>query len=132
MSDHPGPTRDRWGREVDAPTPAFFAALVDRWFRVEWEGLEHVPRQGGADAQSVPRAVLTPRVEAEQKRVQPFPPPPPQYLMPAQYLQPPPPPPLPEPEDFGQVDEPITAADARLVRLFAETIRAMGQEHACV
>ncbi len=48
MSDHPGPTLDRWGREVDAPTPAFFAALVDRWFRVEWEGLEHVPRQGGA------------------------------------------------------------------------------------
>jgi len=83
-------------------------------------------------AGSEPRAVLTPRVQAEQKRVQPFPPPLPQYLMPAQYLQPPPPPPLPEPEDFGQVDEPITAADARLVRIFAETIRAMGQEHACV
>ncbi len=82
-------------------------------------------------AGSEPRAVPTPRVEAEQKRAQPFPPPPPQYLM--QYLQPaPPPPPPPEPEDFGQVDEPISAADARLVRLFAETIRAMGQEHACV
>jgi len=81
-------------------------------------------------AGSVPRAVLTPRVEAEQKRA-PFPPTPPQYLIPTQYLQPPPPPP-PEPEDFGQVEEPITAADARLVRLFAETLRAMGQEHACV
>ena len=37
---------DRWGRTVGAGT-AYFRALYHRWFRVEWEGLEHVPPRGG-------------------------------------------------------------------------------------
>lgn len=38
---------DRWGRG-EGPGNAVFRALYSRWFRVEWEGLEHVPRRGGA------------------------------------------------------------------------------------
>lgn len=37
---------DRWGRSV-GPGNAAFRALYHRWFRVEWEGLEHVPPEGG-------------------------------------------------------------------------------------
>jgi len=40
-------TPDRWGRAGGAGN-APFRALYKRWFRVEWEGLEHVPRHGGA------------------------------------------------------------------------------------
>ncbi|MFO0691723.1 MAG: lysophospholipid acyltransferase family protein [Myxococcota bacterium] len=40
---------DRWGRApVDADPSGFFAAACRSWFRVEWEGLEHVPQEGGA------------------------------------------------------------------------------------
>ena len=42
---------DRWGR-VDAGAPSgaggIFDAAVRSWFRVEWEGTEHVPHEGGA------------------------------------------------------------------------------------
>ncbi len=38
---------DRWGRST-GPGNAAFRALYERWFRVEWEGIEHVPRHGGA------------------------------------------------------------------------------------
>lgn len=37
---------DRWGRDVGVGN-APFRALYRRWFRVEWEGLEHVPPRGG-------------------------------------------------------------------------------------
>jgi 1-acyl-sn-glycerol-3-phosphate acyltransferase len=37
---------DRWGRSV-GPGNAVFRTLYHRWFRVEWEGLEHVPPEGG-------------------------------------------------------------------------------------
>lgn len=40
---------DRWGRApLDPYQGGFFAAACRSWFRVEWEGLEHVPREGGA------------------------------------------------------------------------------------
>jgi len=40
---------DRWGRDVDNPDVVpLFAAAYHHWFRVEWEGLENVPREGGA------------------------------------------------------------------------------------
>lgn len=40
---------DRWGRApLDPYQDGFFAAVCRSWFRVEWEGLEHVPRAGGA------------------------------------------------------------------------------------
>jgi len=40
---------DRWGRD-SAPGPfgGFFETVCRSWFRVEWEGLENVPTQGGA------------------------------------------------------------------------------------
>lgn len=38
---------DRWGRSSILDNIAF-RTLYDRWFRVEWEGFEHVPRRGGA------------------------------------------------------------------------------------
>jgi 1-acyl-sn-glycerol-3-phosphate acyltransferase len=38
---------DRWGRTIGVRS-APFRALCHRWFRVEWEGLEHVPPRGGA------------------------------------------------------------------------------------
>ncbi len=99
-------------------------------------------------AGSLPRAVLTPRadVEANQKSTTapPFPPQP-HYLQSPQYWQPvpPPPPPPPEPAEERAFEEPafqdgfstegaISAADARLVRVVAETLRVMGQEHVAV
>ncbi|MCR9095810.1 MAG: acyltransferase family protein [bacterium] len=40
---------DRWGRDTEGhPENGFFAAAYRSWFRVEWEGLEHVPEEGGA------------------------------------------------------------------------------------
>ncbi|MBK7950704.1 MAG: acyltransferase family protein [Deltaproteobacteria bacterium] len=48
----PGPNPvvlDRWGRTpLDPYQNGLFAAACRSWFRVEWEGLEHVPRDGGA------------------------------------------------------------------------------------
>jgi 1-acyl-sn-glycerol-3-phosphate acyltransferase len=37
---------DRWGRSLGAWN-APFRTLYREWFRVEWEGLEHVPPRGG-------------------------------------------------------------------------------------
>lgn len=43
------PALDRWGRAPLDPDPSgLFAVACRSWFRVEWEGLEHVPRTGGA------------------------------------------------------------------------------------
>lgn len=40
---------DRWGRApLDPYQDGLFAAACRSWFRVEWEGLENVPREGGA------------------------------------------------------------------------------------
>jgi 1-acyl-sn-glycerol-3-phosphate acyltransferase len=40
---------DRWGRDPSDLTPiGFFEAAYRSWFRVEWEGLEHLPAEGGA------------------------------------------------------------------------------------
>ncbi len=38
---------DRWGR-ADEPSTSLFDAVLRSWFRVEWEGVEHLPRKGGA------------------------------------------------------------------------------------
>lgn len=43
------PQLDRWGRDAsDLTTNAFIEAAYRSWFRVEWDGLEHVPAKGGA------------------------------------------------------------------------------------
>ena len=40
---------DRWGRDAAGhPPDGLFATAYRSWFRVEWEGLEHVPEEGGA------------------------------------------------------------------------------------
>ena len=41
---------DEWGRSEHTRTIArrLFAPLYDNWFRVEWEGLEKIPKTGGA------------------------------------------------------------------------------------
>jgi 1-acyl-sn-glycerol-3-phosphate acyltransferase len=41
---------DRWGRSerVRAMTRAVFDPIYTHWFRVEWEGFEHLPEHGGA------------------------------------------------------------------------------------
>lgn len=40
---------DRWGRDPSQSIAnGLFAAAYRSWFRVEWQGLEHVPRTGGA------------------------------------------------------------------------------------
>jgi 1-acyl-sn-glycerol-3-phosphate acyltransferase len=41
---------DEWGRSqrVRDLTKALYDPLYKHWFRVEWEGMEHVPREGGA------------------------------------------------------------------------------------
>jgi 1-acyl-sn-glycerol-3-phosphate acyltransferase len=49
----PGPTVsdvDAWGRSehMRQLARAIFDPMYRHWFRVEWEGLEHVPREGGA------------------------------------------------------------------------------------
>jgi len=44
-----GPGLDRWGRRLgDGSEGSLFMAAYRHWWRVEWEGLEHVPRAGGA------------------------------------------------------------------------------------
>ncbi len=41
---------DEWGRSAHVRELArrAFAPMYDHWFRVEWEGLEKIPREGGA------------------------------------------------------------------------------------
>jgi 1-acyl-sn-glycerol-3-phosphate acyltransferase len=39
---------DRWGRSPGFSSNAFSRFFYRQWFRVEWEGLEHVPPEGGA------------------------------------------------------------------------------------
>ncbi len=41
---------DRWGRDIESErfAPPFFDTLYDKYFRVEWEGVENIPRRGGA------------------------------------------------------------------------------------
>lgn len=40
---------DRWGRDTrDTVARRVFDRVYRSWFRVEWEGLEHVPKTGGA------------------------------------------------------------------------------------
>ena len=42
---------DDWGRSQrfrDLSNRFFFGPLYRRWFRAEWEGLEHIPKTGGA------------------------------------------------------------------------------------
>ncbi len=41
---------DEWGRseQMRARARALFAPLYDHWFRVEWEGLDKIPTDGGA------------------------------------------------------------------------------------
>jgi 1-acyl-sn-glycerol-3-phosphate acyltransferase len=49
MSESMGQSLDRWGRSSDGPAlNAFLRKAYHSWFRVEWEGLENVPRNGGA------------------------------------------------------------------------------------
>ena len=46
---HAPTPRDRWGRILpEAPRNAVFEAAYRSWFRVEWEGLENIPEEGGA------------------------------------------------------------------------------------
>lgn len=41
--------RDRWGRDPSlSSNVGVMGAAYRSWFRVEWEGLEHLPRDGGA------------------------------------------------------------------------------------
>ena len=43
------PALDRWGRAAGRGTAArLFMAAYRSWFRVEWEGLENIPKEGGA------------------------------------------------------------------------------------
>lgn len=43
------PELDRWGRSADQTLlQSIFRKAYHSWFRVEWEGLENVPRAGGA------------------------------------------------------------------------------------
>lgn len=48
MSPRSGRDADRWGRSAGGAANPLFMRLYRDWFRVEWEGLEHVPRSGGA------------------------------------------------------------------------------------
>lgn len=48
MSPPPSKGGDRWGRSEGGSANPLFMRLYRNWFRVEWEGLEHVPRSGGA------------------------------------------------------------------------------------
>ncbi len=47
--ESPSAVEDRWGRTSEGhPEDGFFAAAYRSWFRVEWEGLENIPEDGGA------------------------------------------------------------------------------------
>jgi 1-acyl-sn-glycerol-3-phosphate acyltransferase len=50
---HDAPRRsdvDRWGRseKIRSLTRTMYEPMYKYWFRVEWEGFEHLPREGGA------------------------------------------------------------------------------------
>ena len=49
MSDRPKDTDrvDAWGRDGSG-VPAIYRAAYDNWFHVSWEGIENLPREGGA------------------------------------------------------------------------------------
>jgi len=38
---------DRWGRSATGAANPAFMSVYRNWFRVEWEGLEHIPNDGG-------------------------------------------------------------------------------------
>ena len=50
VNDHRLSDVDQWGRSEHMREMArrLYAPLYERWFRVEWEGLEKIPRSGGA------------------------------------------------------------------------------------
>jgi 1-acyl-sn-glycerol-3-phosphate acyltransferase len=48
MSTTTPPRLDRWGRVDGGGMNSVFRALYHHWFRVEWDGIRHVPRTGGA------------------------------------------------------------------------------------
>jgi 1-acyl-sn-glycerol-3-phosphate acyltransferase len=48
MTDSREPMLDRWGRAPQGMSLALVRFLYESWFRVEWRGLEHIPRDGGA------------------------------------------------------------------------------------
>lgn len=48
MSGSSDAAMDRWGRWPTGMSNKAFLWIYRNWFRVEWEGLEHVPRRGGA------------------------------------------------------------------------------------
>lgn len=48
-NEHDGVELDRWGRDPNLTIQnGLFEKLYRSWFRVEWEGLEHVPSDSGA------------------------------------------------------------------------------------
>lgn len=66
---------DRWGRAPAGMSNAPFRAVYRRWFRVEWEGLENLPRRGGglivsnhAGMMPVDGGIIALGVEAETGR----------------------------------------------------------------
>lgn len=48
MSQDAPAALDRWGRSPGWLGESVYSFLYRRWFRVEWEGLQHLPRDGGA------------------------------------------------------------------------------------
>jgi 1-acyl-sn-glycerol-3-phosphate acyltransferase len=49
QSDSIEGSRDRWGRDATRSLiNVLFESAYQNWFRVEWEGLENLPREGGA------------------------------------------------------------------------------------
>jgi 1-acyl-sn-glycerol-3-phosphate acyltransferase len=42
------PMLDRWGRASDGLSNAAIRYMYESWFRVEWDGIEHIPPSGGA------------------------------------------------------------------------------------
>jgi 1-acyl-sn-glycerol-3-phosphate acyltransferase len=46
MNDAPA-ALDHWGRAGDA-VPAIYRMAYEKYFRVSWQGVEHLPREGGA------------------------------------------------------------------------------------
>lgn len=48
MSASSNSGNDRWGRSATGAANPIFMRVYRDWFRVEWEGLEHIPMNGGA------------------------------------------------------------------------------------
>lgn len=40
-------SRDHWGR-ADEAYPAIYRLAYEKWFRVSWDGIENIPKEGGA------------------------------------------------------------------------------------